>query len=88
MKNYEAIVRSNLCKVLERDPTQAVDIDLQASLFDDLGLTSLDLIVMMTAICREAGTSLTRFSQDDMLQILNPGAIIALLASKEQARTA
>jgi acyl carrier protein len=88
MKNLENIVRANLCKVLDQDAPEMAEIDLNSSLFDDLGLTSLDMIVMMAAICRDAGVSLSSFSQDDMLQVRSPGSIIALLEQKALGRVA
>lgn len=85
MKNFESIVRANLGKILEHDPAQSAAIDLDSSLFDDLGLTSLDMIVMMTAICRDAGTPLTQFTPDDMQRIDRPAVIIELLEQKALA---
>jgi acyl carrier protein len=59
MSNLESIVSRNLAELLDVDVGRiALDADLSA----EYGLTSLNLVLLMTSLCEETGTSLFNFT--------------------------
>lgn len=85
MSHIETIVRESLCKTLKRPPSQADELKLEESLAYAYGLTSLDLIMLMTAVCSTAGVPLTEFTEDDIAQVRTPADIVNLLRAKAPA---
>ncbi|MFL6624803.1 MAG: acyl carrier protein [Sulfurifustis sp.] len=85
MSHIETIVRESLCKTLKRPPSQAGELKLEESLAYAYGLTSLDLIMLMTAVCSTAGVPLTEFTEDDIAQVRTPADIVNLLRAKTPA---
>lgn len=83
MSPIETIVRQQLCKTLKRPPSQAGRLNLAESLVYGYGLTSLDLIMLMTAVCAEAGVPLTEFTEEDIAQVRTPSDIVNLLTGRK-----
>lgn len=82
MTDIEPAVREALASTLRRPPGDAPTLDLAQDLKIDYGLSSLDLIMMMSALCTETGVPLTAFDEDDIAKLQTPGDIVRLLASK------
>lgn len=86
MKNHEGTVRDNLCRLLNRSPGEAQLLNLDADLVYDFGLTSLDMIMMMTSICESAGIALTEFGEEDLARLRTPRDVIDLLSAKTKVK--
>jgi acyl carrier protein len=85
VKEIEKIVRQRLSKVLDgRDDGAGLNLD--ADLGDGYGLGSLDLIMLMSSVCSEAGVPLTELGEDDIARLRTPMDIIDLLASRMPAQ--
>lgn len=82
MSNIETIVRERLCKVLEKPSEQSASLNLDEDLVYGYGLGSLDLIMMMSSVCSDAGVPLTELSEDDISRLRTPSDIVGLLTSK------
>ena len=82
MSNIEPAVREALSSTLRRPPAEAPTLDLGLNLKFDYGLSSLDLIMMMTAVCGQTGVPLTAFDEDEIAGLETPGDIVRLLKSK------
>jgi len=86
MKGIEELVRTGLCDVLGRDDLRPDGIDLDRNLFEGYGLTSLNMVMLMTGLCDEAGIALTAFTDRDIVALKTPRDIAALLARAGTAR--
>jgi acyl carrier protein len=82
VSNIETIVRQRLCGTLKRSQDQAASLNLEEDLVYGYGLASLDLIMLMTSVCSDAGVPLTNFDTDDLSRLRRPSDIVALLAAK------
>lgn len=89
MADVEQLVRRCLCAVTERPEGQAATLDLSRDLFDYYGLTSLNLVMLVTAICEEGGIALTSFTEKDIAGFKTPRHIVdtvTRVGEAEQAR--
>lgn len=82
MSNIETIVRLNICNSLQKPAEESGQLDMDASLVYEYGLGSLDLIMLMSAVCTEADVPLTELSEDDVAKLRTPADIVNLLTSK------
>ncbi len=82
MSNIEPAVREALSSTLRRPPADAPALDLALNLKFDYGLSSLDLIMMMSTVCAQTGVPLTAFDEDEIAGLETPGDIVRLLTSK------
>ncbi|MGS0981237.1 phosphopantetheine-binding protein [Burkholderia glumae] len=82
MSEIETIVRRHLAEAAGKDAAGAAALPLDADLVYDLGLTSLDLIVLMSTVCESAGVPLTEFTEDDLAALRGARDIVGLLSSK------
>jgi len=85
VSNIEMIVRQRLCRTLKRPADQVGLLNLYEDLMYDYGLASLDLIMLMTSICSDAGVPLTDFDEEDIARLRTPSDIVNLLTSKASA---
>ena len=85
MSEVEKIVRDCLCQVLNRPLEQGPELKLDESLTYEFGLGSLDLIMLMSSVCTEAGVPLTELNEDDIGRLRTPSDIVKLLISKQPA---
>lgn len=82
MSDIETIVRERLCKTLNRSSDHGSLLNLDESLGLEYGLSSLDLIVLMSSVCTDVDVPLTELSEDDIGALQTPSDIVSLLASK------
>jgi len=85
VSGIETIVRDRLCQSLSKPAEEAASLDMKAALGDDFGLASLDLIMLMTAVCNEAGVPLTSLGEEDLARLRTPADIVSLLSAKAAA---
>jgi len=64
MPDIPTIVRERLAEVLDDVP--ADDVDLDRDMADDYGLTSLNKVLFLTAVCDETGVGLSHFTERDL----------------------
>lgn len=60
------LVRKCLCDVLGDEDLAPDNVDLDRKLFDGYGLTSLNMVLLMTSLCEEADIPLTAFTEKDI----------------------
>ena len=78
MSDLQSIVKRNLAELLD------IDIDriaLDASLSDEYGLTSLNLVVLVTTLCDETGTPVFNFTDEDIANLRTPRDVDTLFAN-------
>lgn len=78
MSDLESIVKRNLAQLLDVDVDR---IALDASLADDYGLTSLNLVVLVTSLCEETGTPVFNFTDKDIAGLKTLRDIVTLFAA-------
>jgi acyl carrier protein len=59
-------------------------LDLRRRLFEDDGLSSLQLVTLVTTVCDEAGLPLTTLTEQDIARMKTPGDIIAIVQTALQ----
>jgi acyl carrier protein len=78
MSNLQSIVSRNLAELLDVDVDRiALDADLSA----EYGLTSLNLVLLMTSLCEETGTPLFKFTDKDIANLRTPRDVVTLFAA-------
>ena len=64
-------------------------VDMTRSLKDDYGISSLQLVTLMTSVCEASGLALTVLTERDLERIKTPGDIVEVvmshLGAKDQA---
>ena len=78
MSDLQSIVKRNLAELLD------IDIDriaLDANLSDEYGLTSLNLVVLVTTLCDETGTPVFNFTDEDIANLRTPRDVVTLFAT-------
>lgn len=85
VKNLDSIIKSNLAKTLKKKPDAVEQLNMDEDLMYGYGLTSLDMIMLMSSICTDAEISLTELAEDDLGKIRTTRDIEALLATKISA---
>ncbi len=71
MKDSELVIRKCLCNVLD-DALRPETIDMGRSLVDHYGITSLQMVMLMTSVCEDADVPLTSFTENDLAAIETP----------------
>lgn len=78
MSNLQSIVSRNLAKLLDVDVNRiALDADLSA----EYGLTSLNLVLLMTSLCEETGVPVFNFTDKDIASLKTPRDVVTLFAA-------
>lgn len=72
--------RENLARVLASDLAPA-DFDLDLDLTDAYGLTSLNKVLFLMAVCDETGVGLSAFTEADVAAMRTLGDVVAALAA-------
>lgn len=78
MSDLESLVTRNLARLIDVDADR---IAFDASLADDYGLTSLNLVVLVTSLCEETGTPVFNFTDKDIAGLQTPRDIVTLFAT-------
>jgi acyl carrier protein len=76
MVDMEQLVRRCLCDVMDGADLRPESLDLSRGLFDHYGLTSLNMVMLMTAVCEEGGIPLTAFTDRDIAGFKTPQDIV------------
>jgi hypothetical protein len=63
--NIEGVAREQLARVVE-SALEPGDFDLDADLADGYGLTSMNKILFLMAVCDETGVGLSAFTEPDV----------------------
>jgi acyl carrier protein len=78
MSNIQSIVSRNLAELLDVDVGRiALDADLSA----EYGLTSLNLVLLMTSLCEETGIPVFNFTDKDIANLKTPRDVVTLFAT-------
>lgn len=78
MSNLQSIVSRNLAAILDVDVDR---IALDANLSAEYGLTSLNLVLLVTSLCEETGTPVFNFTDKDIANLKTPRDIVTLFAT-------
>ncbi len=81
----EATVRDRLAQVIEDLPADEVDLD--ADLAEDYGLTSLNKVLLLTMVCDEAAVDLSNFVEQDLAAMRSARQIITALSAHTERIT-
>ena len=84
MNEIQSAVERNLAKLLDIDVDR---ITLDADLFEAYGLTSLNLVLLITSLCEETGIPVFNFTDKDISNLKTPRDVVTLFAtaSREEA---
>ncbi len=80
MQDIEIEVHKQLNQILQRPHDER--IDSSSHLFNHLGLTSLNLVVMMTNLCEQFKVDLFSLTEADLVALASPLDVIALFSEK------
>lgn len=75
--NVADIVRACWGDVCEVDGP----LDMERSLADGYGISSLQLVTLMTSVCESSGLPLTALTERDLEQIRTPADIVSVVVS-------
>ncbi|MCA1438363.1 MULTISPECIES: acyl carrier protein [unclassified Bradyrhizobium] len=78
MSNLQSTVKRNLAELLDVDVDR---IALDANLSDGYGLTSLNLVLLMTSLCEETGIPVFSFTDKDIASLRTPRDVVTLFAT-------
>ena len=78
MSNLQSIVSRNLAQLLDVDVDR---IALDANLSAEYGLTSLNLVLLVTSLCEETGTPVFNFTDKDIASLKTPRDVVTLFAT-------
>lgn len=78
MRDLESKVKQNLARLVDIDVDE---IDIDTKLSDDYGLTSLNLVVLVTTLCEETDVPLFKFTDDDVASLKTSRDVIKLFAT-------
>lgn len=62
--DIEAMARRNLARLLQEVPPE--DIDPDGDMVNEYGLTSLNMVLFLTAMCNESGVGVSNFTEQDL----------------------
>lgn len=78
MPDIEHAARRNLAMVLETPA--ATDFDLDRDLVNGYGLTSLNKVLFLTALCDDTGVSLAHFTEHDVARMRTLRDVVSALS--------
>ncbi|ARS66226.1 acyl carrier protein [Sinorhizobium meliloti] len=78
MSDLQSIVKRNLAQLIDLDVDR---IALDAKLADEYGLTSLNLVVLVTTLCEETGTPVFNFSDNDIANLRSARDVVNMFAT-------
>jgi acyl carrier protein len=77
MDNLQSTVSRNLAELLDVDVDR---ISLDANLSAEYGLTSLNLVLLVTSLCEETGTPVFNFTDKDIANLRTARDVVTLFA--------
>ncbi|WP_375414836.1 phosphopantetheine-binding protein [uncultured Bradyrhizobium sp.] len=80
MNPIETVVAQDLVRLTPATAHSADVIDLDAHLYDYYGLTSLNMMLLMTSVCEKTKTALIHFTEDDIAGLQTPRDIVSLIS--------
>ena len=80
LKDIEDVAREQLARVVETPPAPE-DLDLDADLVDGYGLTSMNKILFLMAVCDATGVGLSAFTEPDVAGMRTLRDVTAALAA-------
>lgn len=85
MSSVAEIVKENVCKAARLDSERRREFDPERNLFTGYGLTSLDMVLVLTAACEQAGVPLSAFTDGDLAELTTPRRIAEALQARGPA---
>jgi acyl carrier protein len=79
MNELSTIVSRNVATLLDRPVLNVQAIDLDADLLGHYGLTSLNMVMLLTLVCEEAKIDLTKITEDDLSRLHTAQDIVKLM---------
>lgn len=77
--DLEATVRDRVAQVIDDVPAGELDVD--ADLADEYGLTSLNKVLLLTAVCDDADVPLSHFTEADVAAMRSVRDIVSALSA-------
>ncbi|RDI68636.1 phosphopantetheine-binding protein [Nocardia pseudobrasiliensis] len=84
MPDVEKAVHDNFRKVIASNIAPD-DLDPDLDMADDYGLTSLNKVLFLTAVCEDTGVSLTSFAEDDVAAMRSLRDVTAALSRRAES---
>ncbi|MGK3992285.1 acyl carrier protein [Sorangium sp. So ce1024] len=84
MESIESVVET-CCRELLGVMRREDPFDLQGRLVEDYGLSSLQLVTLVTTVCEETGLPLTALTERDIARMKTAGDIAAIVQGALQA---
>lgn len=84
MTPVEAAVSHTLIRLLDMPDLRPETLDLDGDLFERYGLTSLNLVLLMTSLCDETNTELSRITEEDLARLRTPRDVAALIEAADR----
>jgi acyl carrier protein len=81
MSNAELIIRTCMAEQCEGSELKLASIDLDRSLFEYYGLTSLNMISLLMNVCEQAGIQLSEFAEQDLASFKTPRDIVGAVTN-------
>ncbi|MEA2913418.1 MAG: hypothetical protein QOJ15_5499 [Bradyrhizobium sp.] len=80
MNSIETVVSQDLARLISAPTHRAAAVDLDADLYGHYGLTSLNMVLLMTSVCEKTKTALIHFTEDDIARLQTPRDIVSLIS--------
>jgi acyl carrier protein len=80
MNSIETVVSQDLARLISVPAHRADAVDLDADLYGHYGLTSLNMVLLMTSVCEKTKTALIHFTEDDIARLQTPRDIVSLIS--------
>lgn len=78
MHDIGVIAKNNLVQLIDID---ADSIDMDVNIFDEYGLTSLNLVILITNICEETNTPVFNFTDNDIGNLRTLRDVVTMFAT-------
>ncbi|WP_375411716.1 hypothetical protein [uncultured Bradyrhizobium sp.] len=87
MSETEEVVRRHIARVARASGTTADALNMESPLRQEYAISSMKMVMLMTALCNEMGVSLTRFDERNLAGIRTGRDLVRMFdeAKGEQA---
>jgi acyl carrier protein len=80
MNPIETVVSQDLARLTSGTTHGDASVDFDADLYGHYGLTSLNMMLLMTSVCEKTKTALIHFTEQDIARLQTPRDIVSLIS--------
>lgn len=81
MSDIEAAVRRHVSRLVKPAQLSTEEIDLDRSLIREYAISSMKMVLLMTALCKETDVSLSSFTDRDLTAIQTSRDLVAAIST-------